>query len=262
MTHTTRPLAVVTGASSGIGYELARICAENGHDLIIAADRPEIHEAAGAFRALGSSVEALEVDLSTEDGVGRLVDAVGGRPVAVLMANAGHGLGDAFLEQDFAQVRKTVDTNITGTIDLIHRLGRPMVGRGAGRILVTGSIAGFTPGAYNAVYNATKAFINSFCLAVRSEIAESGVTLTCLMPGATDTGFFERAEMEDTRLGQAPKDDPAKVAQTGYDAMMRGDGDIVYGLKNKIASALANVTPAAFAADQHGKLAKPGSAAG
>lgn len=257
-----RPLAIVTGASAGIGYELARICAENGHDLIVAADQPKIEEAAAAFRRLGAAVEAVQADLAAEEGVDKLHAAVGGRPVAALVANAGHGLGGAFLDQDFAAARHVVDTNVTGTVHLVHKVGRGMRERGAGRILIVGSIAGFAPGGYSAVYNATKAFANSFSAALRAELKGSGVTVTCLMPGGTETEFFERAGMMDTKVGTSKKDDPAEVARTGYDAMMRGDGDVVSGLMNKVTSAIANVVPAGVSAALHGRGAKPGSAEG
>ena len=186
--------------------------------------------------------------------------ATGGRPVEALLANAGHGLGRAFLDQDFAQVRHVVDTNITGMIYLIQKVGRDMRARGHGRILITGSIARFTPGTYQAVYNATKAFIDSFSFALRHEVKEQGITVTCLMPGATETEFFERADLMDTKIGQSKKDDPADVARTGFDAMMRGDGDVVSGWHNKLRTAIASVTLAGILAEQHRKKAEPGSA--
>ncbi len=259
MITNTRPLAIVTGASSGIGYELAKLCAENGYDLVIAADEAGINQAAETFRALGTTVDAIEADLATIEGVDKLYAATKGRPVDALLANAGHGLGHAFLDQNFTDARHVIDTNITGTIYLIHKVGRDMRGRGQGRILITGSIAGFIPGTFQAVYNGTKAFIDSFSFALRAELKDTGVTVTCLMPGATETEFFERADMLDTKVGQAEKDDPADVAKTGYDAMMRGDGDIVSGWKNKVQSAVANVTPAGILAEQHRKMAEPGS---
>jgi short-subunit dehydrogenase len=251
--------AIVTGASSGIGYELAKLCAQNGYDLLIAADSPEIHDAAGVFGTLGASVEALLVDLATTEGVDRLVAAARGRPVDVLIANAGHGLGKGFLDQDFEEARHVIDTNITGTIYLIQKVGRDMRARGEGRILITGSIAGFIPGSFQAVYNGSKAFIDSFSFALRSELKDSGVTVTCLMPGPTETDFFVRADLMDTKVGQSEKDDPADVAKAGFDAMMRGDGDIVSGWKNKLESAVANVTPAGVLAERHRKMTEPGS---
>jgi short-subunit dehydrogenase len=258
MRASTRPLALVTGASSGIGYQLALLCANNGFDLLIAADDPAIHHAAEDLRTAGAAVDAVQTDLATREGVASLVARVD-RPVDALLANAGHGLGKGFLDQDFDEVRHVVDTNITGTIDLIQQIGRQMRARGKGRILITGSIAGFMPGTFQAVYNGTKAFIDSFSFALRAELKDSGVTVTCLMPGATDTEFFERADMLDTKVGQQEKDDPADVAKAGFDAMMNGDGDVVSGWKNKLQTAMASVTPAGILAEQHRKMAEPGS---
>ena len=257
----SRPFALVTGASSGIGLELAAICAQEGFDLLIAADRPEIHGVADRLRSTGVEATAVEVDLATTEGVDRLWSTAAGRPVDALLANAGHGLGRAFLDQDFDELRHVIDTNVTGTIYLVQLAGRAMRRRGQGRILVTGSIAGFMPGTYHAVYNGTKAFIDSFSFALRAELKDTGVTVTCLMPGATETDFFERADMLDTQVGQSEKDDPADVARVGYDAMMRGDGDVVSGWKNKLQSAIANITPAGVLAEQHRKMAEPGNAA-
>lgn len=262
MNANSRPFAIVTGASTGIGYELAMRCAENGFDLLIAADEPEIEHAAEALRRQGGQVEAVQADLATIDGVDRLHAAASGRPVDALLANAGRGLGKGFLDQDFDEARRVVDTNITGTIYLVQKVGREMRARGQGRILITGSIAGFMPGSYQAVYNASKAFLDSFSFAVRNELKDSGVTVTCLMPGPTETEFFERAGMEDTKVGQAKKDDPAMVAETGFKAMMRGDGDVVSGWHNKLQTAIASVTPAGILAEQHRKMAEPGSGRG
>ena len=181
-------------------------------------------------------------------------------PIDALLANAGHGLGHAFLDQDFEEARHVIDTNVTGTIYLLHKVGREMRARGEGRILITGSIAGFMPGTYQAVYNGTKAFMDSFSFALRAELKDSGVTVTCLMPGATDTEFFARADMVDTKVGAGKKDDPADVAKVGFEAMMKGEGDVVSGLKNKLMSAMAAVTPSGVLAEQHRKMAEPGGA--
>lgn len=254
-------LAIVTGASSGIGYELARCCAQKGFDLLIAADEPAIEDAASQLRAIGVQVEALQVDLSTTEGVDRLYEAVGSRKVDALLANAGRGLGHGFLDQDFDQVRGVIDTNIIGTVYLIHKVGRDMRIQGKGRILITGSIAGFIPGSFQAVYNGSKAFLDSFSFALRNELKDSGVTVSVLMPGPTDTEFFARADMLDTQVGQDDKkSDPADVAHVGFNAMMAGEGDVVAGWKNKLQVALANVTPAPILAEQHRKMAEPGSA--
>jgi short-subunit dehydrogenase len=260
MTRNAGKLAIITGASSGIGYELARCCAQDGFDLLIAADEPEIHQAAEDFKNLGVQVEAIEADLATTEGVDTLYAAAEGRAVDALLANAGLGLGGAFLDQDFQDVRHVIDTNITGTIYLAQRIGNDMRSRGQGRILFTGSIAGFTPGSFNATYNGTKAFVDSFSFALRNELKDSGVTVTCLMPGATETEFFERADMLDTKISQSKKDDPVDVAKAGYEAMISGEGDVVTGFKNKVMSAAALFTPSDTLAEQHRKRAEPGSA--
>lgn len=261
MGQALKKLAVVTGASSGIGLELAKLCAGHGYDLVIAADRNEIEAAASELRALGAAVQTVETDLARSDGVNALCQIVerSGQDLDILCANAGHGLGHAFLDQEPAAWRHVVDTNITGTLLLIQSLGRTMQRQGHGRILVTGSIAGFTPGSFQAVYNATKAFINSFSFALRNELEGSGVSVSCLMPGATETDFFARADMLDTKVGAAEKDDPRMVAKAGFDAMMAGEGDVVSGWKNKLQTTMANVTPSETLAEQHRKMAEPGS---
>jgi short-subunit dehydrogenase len=253
--------SIVTGASTGIGLELAKNCAKDGMDILIVANEPEIEQAAETLRGLGAGqVEALQTDLSNEAGVDKLIAAVKGRTIEHLIANAGRGLGDSFLEQDWAAAKYVVDTNITGTIYLIHELARRMVDAGTGRILITGSIAGFMPGSYQAVYNGSKAFLDSFSYALREEIKESGVTVTCLMPGATETEFFERADMMDTKIGQEKKMDAADVAKQGYDAMLSGDGQVITGWKNKMQAAMSHVLPAEQLAKQHTKEAAPGTA--
>jgi uncharacterized protein len=214
------------------------------------------------LRTLGAQVTAVHADLATPEGVEALCESFKGRMVDLLLANAGHGLGHAFIDQSFEDIEHVVDTNVTGTLRLIHRIAQVMVAHRHGRILVTGSIAGFTPGSYQAVYNASKAFIDSFSYALRNELKDSGVSVTCLMPGVTDTHFFERAGMLDTKIGaQAHKASPAEVARIGFEAMMRGDSDVVVGWKNKLQTTLANVTPAVMLAEQHRKMAEPGSAA-
>jgi uncharacterized protein len=260
MATLARPLAIVTGASTGIGYELAAVSAAGGFDLIIAADEPSIHDAAKLLGQSGTRVEAVEADLATLEGVDKLYAAVGGRPVAALLANAGRGLGHAFLDQDFADVMRVVNTNVVGTLYLLHKVGQDMRQRGEGRILITGSIAGFMPGTYQAVYNGTKALLDSFAFALRAELKGSGVTVTCLMPGATETEFFERADMLDTKVGTEKKQDPNEVAKLGFDAMMRGEGDVITGWNNKLRAAIANLIPNETLAEQHRKMAEPGSA--
>lgn len=253
--------AIITGASSGIGLELAKLAAQDGYDLLLAADT-SFATAEAELRAHGGEVQTLEVDLSNFEGVDRLLDAAGGRRVDLLAANAGHGLGRAFLDQDPAEWRHVVNTNVTGTVYLLQKALQPMVARNAGKVLVTGSVAGYIPGAFQAVYNGTKAFVDSFVAAIQNELKESdGITITNLMPGATDTEFFERGDMMDTSVGVDPnKEDPADTAKHGWDALMGGHKHVVSGFKNKVQTVLANVTPNSVLAEQHRKMAEPGSA--
>jgi short-subunit dehydrogenase len=260
MTNNGRPFAIVTGASSGIGLELAKLCAQNGFDLLVAADQPELEQAAHEFRTFGVAVDTVQTDLATTEGVDKLYAAATGRPVDALLANAGHGLGKAFLDQDFDDIRHVIDTNVTGTTYLLHKVGRDMRKRNQGRILITGSVAGHIPGAFQAVYHGTKAYVDSLAVALRNELKETNITVTCLQPGATETEFFARANMEDTKLGQQKKDDPADVAKTGFDAMMNGDGDVVHGVMNKMQAAMGDLMPQDRVAEQNRKQAKPGSA--
>lgn len=255
-------LALVTGASTGIGLELARLAAQEGYDLIVVADEPQIRSLEVEFGKYDVKVESIEADLSGIDGVDRLLSATAGRPIDILIANAGVGTGGPFLEQDVSKWRHSIDTNVTGTVYLLQKVLRDMVARGEGRILVTGSIAGYIPGAFNAIYNATKSFINYFTEALRNELKDvDGVSLTTLMPGATDTAFFARAGMLDTEVGQdEDKADPAKVARDGWSAMMAGKGHIVSGVSNKLQVAASGVVPQSVLAEMHRGMAEPGSA--
>jgi len=255
-----RPYAIVTGASSGIGFELAKCCIANGFDVLIAANEPQIQDAAGELRSSGASVEALEVDLATQEGVDALYAAAKGRPIAALLANAGRGLGRAFLEQNFDEIRDVVDTNVTGTLYLVQMVGREMVARGEGKILITGSIAGFMPGTFQAVYNGTKALLDSFSYALREELKDTGVTVSCLMPGPTETQFFERADLMDTKVGTDKKQPAEEVAKVGFEAMMSGDAAVIAGWKNKLQATMANLLPNETLAGQHRKMAEPGTA--
>ena len=254
----SRKLAIVTGASSGIGLEIAKLAAQDGYDLLVAADTPFV-EAGPALKDLGVDVEEIETDLSTRQGVDQLLEVLGDRHVDVLVANAGHGLGHGFLDQAPDEWLHVINTDITGTLLLIQPIVRKMVERGEGKVLITGSIAGHLAGAFQAVYNGSKAFIDSFAAALNEEIRDSGVTVTCLKPGATETNFFHRAELDDTKVGQAKKDDPADVARAGWDAMQKGDASVIYGLKNKMQVAGAAMMTDAATAKLHRAQAEPGS---
>ncbi len=239
-----RPLAVVTGASTGIGRALALGAARDGCDLLICADEARIEEAARELRGLGARVDVAQADLSAEEGVEALWAAAGGRPVDYLCANAGVTLGHAFVEQDWARLRGLLGLNVVGTTRLLHLALPGMVARGGGRVLVTGSIAGFVPGSYQAAYNASKAYLDSLSYALRDELRDTEVTVTCLMPGPVETEVFARGGMEDTPMGRTPfKDDPARVAEAGWEAMKAGRAGVTPGLVNKLATTFAGLVP-------------------
>lgn len=252
--------AIVTGASSGIGLELARLAARDGYDLLVVADTPLV-DAAAALKGEGVDVQSVETDLSTIEGVDRLLSAAGGRRIDLLCANAGHGLGGGFLDQDVSEWRHVVDTNVTGTVYLLQKVLRQMRDAGEGKVLITGSIAGWIPGSFQAVYNGTKAFVDNCAAAIRNELKDvKGITITTLLPGPVETEFFERAGMMDTKVGQSEsKSDPVDVAKDGWTALMKGTDNIVSGISNKLQVAGAGVLPQSVTAEQHRKIAEPGS---
>jgi short-subunit dehydrogenase len=256
-----RPFAVVTGASSGIGYELARQFATHGFDLLIAAEDAGIERAGEALRRDGTiQVTAVRVDLATAEGVEQLYATID-RPVDAIAINAGRGAGGAFAtDTTLDDELNIVDLNVRSTVHLAKRVIPDMLARGSGRVLFTSSIASAMPGSFQAVYNASKSFVQSFAEALRNELKDTGVTVTSLMPGPTDTEFFERADMEDTKLGSGRKDDPAEVAAQGFEALMKGDDHVVAGsFVNKVQAVAAKVAPDAAKAEMHRRMAEPGS---
>jgi short-subunit dehydrogenase len=260
----TRPLALVTGASSGIGLELAREFASHGYDLVVAAEDPAIQQAAGDLSRTGAHVEAVQVDLATDEGVDELYRRVTGtgRPLAAAALNAGIGQGGAFAtDTRLEDELRLVDLNVRSTVHLAKHISRDMVRRGEGRILFTSSIAATMPGPFQAVYNASKSFVQSFALALRNELKDTNVTITSLMPGPTDTPFFRRADLLATRLGQAPKDDPASVAHDGFEALMAGDERVISAsLTTKLQGRGSRFLPDSVKSQLHRLMAKPGSA--
>jgi uncharacterized protein len=260
-TQQRRPFAVVTGASSGIGFELARVLAENGFDLLITAEDEELDAAQRELNQLTGSVECTRLDLSREEEVARLYERIQAtaRPVDVLCLNAGIGHGGDFArENELRKVLRLIDLNVRSTVHLCKLVVEDMVARDEGRILFTSSIASTMPGSFQAAYNASKSFVQSFALALRNELKDTGVTVTSLMPGPTDTEFFERAEMEDTPIGEGPKDDPADVARQGFEALMAGKEKVVSaGVKTKAQAAAAKVLPDGVKAELHRKQAQP-----
>lgn len=260
----TRPLAVVTGASNGIGYELALQFAQNQFDLLVTATGASINEAAQAFEKLGAKVETVQADLSTYEGVETLYSKIKAtnRPVEAIAINAGVGVGGEFArETDLQDELNLINLNVVSTVHLAKRVVKDMVERGSGRILFTSSIAAIMPGPYEAVYAASKAFVHSFSEGLRNELKDTGVTVTALMPGPTDTNFFHRAGMDDTNVGASKKDDPAVVAKQGFEALMAGKDDVIAGsLKTKLQGAVSRVLPDTVNAELHRKLSEPGSA--
>ena len=265
-THTTEhPLALVTGASSGIGRELAREFAEHGYDVVVTAEDASIHQAAAELDgADGVHVEAVQVDLRDPEGVKELWRRVtdGGRRLDAVALNAGVGAGGEFADDTrLPDELSIVDLNVRSTVHLAKLVSGQMAHQGSGRILFTSSIASTMPGTYQAVYNASKSFVQSFALALREELSDRGVSVTSLMPGPTDTEFFERADMLDTKVGAGEKDDPADVAHDGFEALMNGDERVVsHSFRTRLQGRMSRVMPDSVKASMHRRMAEPGSA--
>jgi short-subunit dehydrogenase len=257
-----KPLAVITGASSGIGLELARQFGKHDHDLLIVAEDDGIHEASRKLQGEGIKVYSMRSDLATRDGVEQLVAEIKtlARPVAALAINAGVGLGGEFLHTDLDAEVKLIQLNITSAVHLAKRLVPDMVARRAGKLLFTSSIAATMPGPYEAVYAGSKAFLLSFAEALHYELKPHKITVTALMPGPTETNFFHRAGMDDTRVGTSKKDDPTEVAKQGFDALMAGKDKVFAGSrKNFIVGLASGVLPDRIKADLQARMAEPGS---
>lgn len=255
--------AVITGASSGIGYQLARVFANNGYDLLVTSEQGKIEDAGSDFSTFGVDVKTVQADLATYEGVEELWSAIEntGRPVDAIAINAGVGVGGDFArETDLEDELNMIQLNVTSTVHLAKRVLQQMIPRGAGRILITSSIAGTMPTPLSTVYGATKAFGLSFARGLRQELEDTGITVTALQPGATDTDFFRRAGMENTQVGSEGKyeNDPAEVAQQGFDALMKGE-DHVYAasLKTKIQGELGRFIPESVKGAMHKKMAEP-----
>ncbi len=257
-----RPLALVTGASRGIGLELAKQFARSGFDLVVNADSAALETAAAELRGLGVDVQTVQTDLATYEGVEQLYTAVTatGRALDAAALNAGVGKGGPFVETELEDELQVIQLNVTSTVHLAKRLLRDMAARGEGRVLVTSSIASTMPGTYQAVYNASKSFVQSFTEALQDELRDSGVTITSMMPGPTETNFFARAGMLNTPVGSssAAKDDPAEVARQGFEALMAGRRKVVTGsLMTKAQGVINSVLPDAVKAAAHRLMAQP-----
>lgn len=262
---TNRLFAVVTGASSGIGYELAMQFAENGFDVLVTAEDDGIETAANQIGASGAEVIPLQLDLAQYQGVEKLYETIEsvGRPVDAIAINAGVGVGGSFAAKtELEDELNLIALNVTSSVHLAKRIVPIMVERRQGRILFTSSIAATMPAPFEAVYGASKAFLLSFSEALRNELKDTGVTVTALMPGATETNFFHRAGMDDTKVGASEKDSAAEVARDGFKALMAGEDKVIAGsFKNKLQGGVgARILPETTKAELHRKMAEPDSA--
>ena len=256
-----KPFAVVTGGSSGIGLELARQFADNGYDVLITAeDAIKLQQARAQLTGGGATITTHASDLATEAGVDSLVGAIAERPVDAIAINAGVGLGGRFTETDLQRELRMIDLNVRGAVQLAKPVVKAMVARGQGRVLLTSSVAGSMPDPFEVVYGSTKVFLRWFGQGLREELKDTGVTVTLLMPSITETNFFRRADMMDTRAGTTKKDDPAVVAKAGYDALMAGRDHVIPTTKNKVMGFIADNLPDPIAAKMHRGLSEPGSA--
>ncbi|HEY0239509.1 MAG TPA: SDR family NAD(P)-dependent oxidoreductase [Friedmanniella sp.] len=255
-----RPYALVTGASSGIGLELARQLADRGYDLFVTAEDAAVDARTIELRARGAQVSTFVADLRTGAGVESLYAAVValGRPLAVVALNAGIGRGGAFVDNGLDDELDVIRLNVLGTVHLAKLVLDDMVLADAGRVLVTSSIASEMPGPFQTVYNASKSFVQSFTEALQSELAETEIVITALMPGPTDTAFWRRAGLEDSLLGRGPQDDPAEVARQGLDALMAGKSKVAASsLTTKATALAAAVLPDKVKALLHRRAAAP-----
>ncbi|WP_040838239.1 SDR family NAD(P)-dependent oxidoreductase [Nocardia brevicatena] len=242
----TRPLALVTGASRGIGFELAGAFAERGYDVVMAAEDTAIEDAADSVRRPGIDVRAVQVDLRTPEGVEQLYSAAteDERPLDAVALNAGVGRGGAFTETDLDDELDIIALNVRSTVHLAKLVLGDMVRRDTGGLLFTSSVASMVPGAGQAMYHASKSFVQSFAEALRAEVRETGVNVTVLMPGPTDTDFFRRAGMLHTPIGRGPKEDPARVARQGVEALLEDKQKVVGGsLGTRAMATVAHVLP-------------------
>jgi short-subunit dehydrogenase len=256
----TNRLALVTGASSGIGRSLARQLVAHRFDVVVTAEDDGVHEAAAELRRSGCTAVPVQVDLTTPAGVEELWREVLAtqRPLAAACLNAGVGVGGPLAGTELERNLEIVDLNVRSTVHLAKLVVDHMLVHDGGRILVTSSIAAVAPGPFHATYAASKAFVHSFAEGIRHELKDSGITVTSLMPGPTDTEFFERAGMLDTPLGQGPKDDPDDVARDGFEAMMAGKPHVRAGsLRNKVLAEVGAHLPDRLGSAVMASQAKP-----
>lgn len=261
-----RRLAVVTGATAGIGRGLARVFAAEDFDVVVAAEDDRVDEIVTELRGSGVLAHGVQVDLATADGCETLVAAVErlDRPVDALALNAGVGVSGAFLSSGTLEDQlNVIDLDVKHPVRLAHRLLPAMIARGEGRVLITSSIVATVAAPYQATYSGSKAFLQSFSEALREELQDSGVTVTALQPGGTDTEFWSRsgANQQDTQVTDTSFDDPEDVARDGFDAMMRGDDHVAAGRRmNAVLAKAGAVLPDAVTSKLSRRLTEPGTA--
>lgn len=253
--------ALVTGATSGIGKEIAKLLAKDQYNLVIVArDQDELNNTANELKSeSGIEVQTLAKDLFNRDAVFQVYDEVKaqGYEVDILVNDAAQGQYGLFVDNDLNRELDIIQLNIGAVVILTKLFLKDMVARGDGKILNVASIAGKVPGPYQAVYHGTKAFVHSFSESIRSELKDTGVTITSLLPGPTDTDFFNKADMQDSKILQQGMSDPADVAKDGYDALMAGTDMVVSGFKNKVQVAMNNIIPDNIVADMMKEQQEP-----
>lgn len=259
--NVNKHFALITGATSGIGLELAKLLAKDNHNLIIVArDEENLNSTARLLNLEGVEVIAISKDLFIPGAARELYEEISTRDIQVdiLINSAGQGVYGKFVANDLERELNIIQLNVSSLVTLTKLFLKEMVLRGTGKILNLASIAGKAPGPYQAVYHGTKAFVHSFNEAIRSEVKDTGVTITSLLPGATDTDFFKKADMLSSKIVQdGDLADPAEVAKDGYEAMLAGKDMVVSGFKNKVLVALGNLTPDSIQAEQMGKMQEP-----
>jgi len=253
--------ALITGATSGIGYELAKLFAQDGYNLVLVArTQQDLDEKSAEFSGqYGVQVTTIAKDLFDGKAASAVYEEVKakGIKIDVLVNDAGQGQYGLFVEQDIDRLLDIIQLNVTSLTVLTHAFLKDMVATNEGKILQLASIASELPGPWQAVYHATKAYVLHLTEGLVNELKDTNVTITALQPGATDTDFFNKAEMQNSKITDTKLSDPAKVAKDGYEALMKGDDKIVSGFKNKVMVSMSNVMPDSTVAEQMNQMQKP-----
>lgn len=254
--------ALITGATSGIGYELAKLFAKNGYDLVIVArNHDELTEKADEFKSFGGNVITMAKNLFLQDDAFSLYSELklNGISPEILVNDAGQGVYGKFQETDIHREVDIINLNIVSVIILTKLFLKDRLPKGSGKILNLASVASKAPGPWHSVYHGTKAFVLSWSEAIREELIDSGITVTALLPGPTDTDFFNKADMNESKILEDPDNlaSPEEVALDGFNALMNGDDKVISGFKNKLSVAMTNMSTDSMAAHRMGEMQKP-----